>query len=27
VWEKKPVRDYSYPPVSIGIGGIFGFYR
>ena len=27
VWEKKPVRDYAYPPVSIGIGGIFGFYR
>jgi outer membrane lipoprotein len=27
VWERRPPRAYSYPPVSIGIGGIFGFYR
>jgi outer membrane lipoprotein len=28
VWEKTPPRAYGgYPPVSIGIGGIFGFFR
>jgi outer membrane lipoprotein len=25
VWEQTPPRSYSYPAVSIGIGGIFGF--
>lgn len=25
VWERTPPRSYAYPPVSIGIGGIFGF--
>jgi outer membrane lipoprotein len=27
VWEKTLPRSYSYPSVSIGIGGIFGFFR
>jgi outer membrane lipoprotein len=27
VWERTQPPYYTYPPVSIGIGGIFGFFR